>query len=90
MKWGSKKEIEKRNRILISIYAYSYEFENDSLISDSEYDKLAEEINTKIGTGNRKMDLFFKLNYTPDSGMWIRNHPDLEGLRRIYRKYYKL
>lgn len=80
---------EIRNRIRLSVYAYAYEFEDDSLISDTEFDSLCIQINPSESTGNRKMDNFFKKHFDPSTGMWIRKHPDLNGIKRVYEKYYK-
>ena len=36
---------EIRNRIRLSLASYSYEFHDDSLMTDAEFDKLSREIN---------------------------------------------
>jgi hypothetical protein len=81
--WGSEVERERKKRIMISLYAYAYEIENDSLIDDGTYDKLSREINPSIKTGH-KLDRFFEETFEPDTGMWIRYHPDIEGLKLLY------
>jgi hypothetical protein len=85
----TKIENERRNRIRLSIAAYTYEFLNESIISDGEYDKLALAINVNVKTGHRRLDAFFKNNYDPHTGMWIRKHPDLDGLKRTYERVFK-
>ena len=89
-KWGSKKELETKNRILISVYAYAYEMENDPIVSDSDFDTLAFELDPYLKTGNRKMDKFFENVYDAFTGMWIHKHPELKGIKYLYDKYYKL
>lgn len=84
----SKVEIERRNRIRLSVAAYSYEFVNDSIISDGEYDKLSLLIDTKVKTGHKTLDSFFRHYFDPSTGMWIRQHPDIAGLKRIYDTYF--
>lgn len=84
MTWGTKEEIERRNRIRVALYAYAYEFQNDSLVSDSEFDDLCKLINPDMPTGHDLLDEFFRKEFVPDTGMWIHNHPDLEGLERLY------
>lgn len=81
--------LETRNRIRLSVAAYAYEFENDSIMSDSEFDALALEIEDWVGTGNKKLDAFFRDKFLPDTGLWVRDHPDIAGLRRIYETYFK-
>jgi len=85
----NKVELERHRRILISIYAYAYEFENDSLVSDSEFDDLALDINETIKTGNRKLDNFFRNKFDPFTGIWIREHPELDKIKSLYETYYE-
>lgn len=84
MPWGSPEEIERRNRIRIAVWAYAYEFMDDPLVSDAEFDALALQINPSVSTGNRKLDRFFRSEFSPATGMWVRKHPDQRGLHRIY------
>ena len=69
--------IETKNRIRLSVYAYAYEFMNDSLVDDGKFDKLSQQIKPTATTGNKRMDEFFSKEFIADSGMWIRKHPEL-------------
>ena len=80
---------EIRNRIKLSVAAYAYEFEGDSIMTDHEYDELSLKINPNEKTGNDVMDKFFKTQFQPDTGMWIRSHPEIKKLEYLYKKYYK-
>ena len=80
---------EVRNRIRLSVAAYAYEYKDDPIMSDDEFDALSNKINVDEKTGNRKMDNFFKKHFQPDTGMWIRKHPDLRGIQNIYEKVWK-
>ena len=80
---------EIRNRIRLSVAAFAYEFMNDSIMSDEEYDELSKKINKNKDTGNQYLDNWFRLNFVPDSGMWIRTHPQLSRLNYFYKKFYK-
>lgn len=80
---------EIRNRIKLSVAAYAYEFKGDSIMSDHEYDELSRKINPNEKTGNDMMDEFFKTQFQPDTGMWIRWHPEIKKLDYLYNKYYK-
>lgn len=86
--WGSTVERERRNRIRIAVYAYAYECRDESLISDADYDRFARSINPSLPTGHPVLDHFFATRFTPDSGMWIRQHPALDGIATIYHRYY--
>ena len=80
---------EIKNRIKLSVAAYAYEFLGDSIMTDHQYDELSLEINPNEKTGNEKMDNFFKTQFEPCTGMWIRNHPEIKRLDYLYKKYYK-
>ena len=80
---------EIRNRIKLSIAAYAYEFLGESIMTDHEYDQLSLKINPNEKTGNDMMDKFFKTHFQPDTGMWIRVHPEINKLDYLYKKYYK-
>jgi len=85
-KWGSRVEVERRNRIRLSIAAYAYEFENDIIMQDHEFDELAKQIDPSIDTGDLLLDLFFREEFHTDTGQWVQNHPDPIGLKRAYRR----
>ena len=80
---------EIRNRIRLSVAAYAYEFLNDSIMSDHDFDQLSLQINPQQETGNKKMDDFFKKHFKPDTGMWIRAHPEIGKLNYLYKNFYK-
>ena len=80
---------EIRNRIRLSVAAYAYEYKDDPVMSDNEFDQLAKMINVNEKTGNRKLDNFFKKHFASDTGMWIHKHPEKNKLEFIYKKYYK-
>lgn len=81
--WGTEIEIERKNRIDVAAYAYAYEVENDPLIADAEFDMLCLKINPKLSTGNKRLDTFFKKEFDPCTGMWVRKHPDIAGLKKV-------
>lgn len=87
--WGNPTEVEVRRRIILSVAAYSYEYENDSIMSDADFDRMSLEVNSKMKTGNSRMDRFFRNNFDPDTGQWIRKHPELNRIKQIYNEYYK-
>lgn len=79
----------RRKRIMITIYAYAYEMKSDSLVDDYYYDNLSLEVDKdkEVDTGSAKYDKFFKEQFSPDTGMWIRKHPDLNNgkIERVYQ-----
>lgn len=88
--WGSLVEIERRNRILLSLAAYSYEFLAELIMSDSQFDALAKAIDPSIDTGNPELDNFFKKEFSPSTGMWIYKHPELLKVIDLYHRIMKI
>lgn len=76
-------------RIRLAVAAYAYEFEDASIMSDAEFDRLSLEVDPSVPTGNDALDMFFKGQFDPSTGQWIHRHPDLQGIRRIYHKHFK-
>lgn len=92
--WGSEVEVERRNRIRLTLAAYAYEFDNNSIMSDAEFDELSKSIRPEIKTGMKKHDEFFRKEFDPNTGMWIRKHPFLSRVAATYKwnlskGYYK-
>jgi hypothetical protein len=77
---------EIRNRVRLTVAAYAYEFRNDSLMTDHEFDALALQIDPRISTGNDELDEFFRTEFVAFSGVWVRNHPDLTATRQAYER----
>jgi len=84
MQWGSPVEIETRKRIRLAVAAYAYEIKADPIMSDSDFDNLANEIEPDVDTYNPELDDFFAHDFRPHTGAWVHKHPDLAGLERIY------
>lgn len=92
--WGSEVEVERRNRIRLTLAAYAYEFDDNLIMSDAEFDELSQAIRPEIETGMKKHDEFFRTHFDPNTGMWIRQHPFLRKVEHTYRwnlskGYYK-
>ena len=88
--WGSEIELERKRRINVSIWAYGYEVENDLIVSDEMFDSECLKIRAGMDTGSVVMDGFFREEFLADSGIWIHKHPELEKLKEIYVRYYRL
>ena len=87
--WGSLVELEIHRRILLSVAAYSYEYEDESIMSDAEFDEMCLQVQPSMKTGNARMDRFFKNIFYPSTGQWIRKHPEITRIKKIYNDYYK-
>lgn len=84
--WGTPVEVERRNRIKLSVAAYAYEFLSTSIMSDDQFDKLAKQIDVSVDTGNAKLDKYFQKYFNPDTGQWIHKHPELDKIAQCYKK----
>lgn len=85
-KWGSPVEVERRNRIRLSVAAYAYEMMGDSTMSDEEYDALSKKIDTSISTGHDELDKFFREEFADYTGSWIHRHPELDKVDALYHR----
>ena len=94
--WGNDREFQRKVRIMISLYAYAYEFEADPLVDDATFDEYAKLVDPKIKTVEdyydrdrthraEKLDKFFKKEFKSYTGSWIHIHPDLENVKRLYK-----
>lgn len=68
----------KRARTRIALFAYAYEIKHNSLVSDAQYDKEANELDYKSRTDDNLLDYFFMTQYKPYTGIWVHQHPDIE------------
>lgn len=89
MTWGTPKEIETRRRIRLAIWAYAYEFQNHSIVSDAVFDVESYQVNLAIETDRLDLDYWFRANFEPCTGLWIHQHPQLERIGEIYRGNYQ-
>lgn len=86
--WGTEREQEIRRRILVSVAAYAYEIANEPLMSDATFDYWAERVDRHRPTGHPLLDEFFIARFTPMTGMWIHEHPELAKVAATYERYY--
>jgi len=85
-------EVEIRNRIRLSLAAYEYElgpFKCHGLeMTDGAWDRLALSIRPDMTTGHEVIDKFFKEVFGPDTGCWVRRHPELDKLINLYTRLF--
>lgn len=75
---------QRKLRIALSLAAYAYEFQNDSIMSDGDYDALSLLVDPNVDTGAPDLDFFFSEEFDPSTGQWIRKHPELDQVERLY------
>jgi len=79
-------EIQKRKRINVALWAYAYEFHDNPIVDDGKFDSVCAEVDLDIDTDNKKMDRWFRKNFSPDTGQWIHDHPCIKGIKKIYER----
>ena len=82
------KELEIARRIRLAVYAYAYEFLFVSLVDDHTFDQIGLQVDLTIDTGRPHLDVWFRQNFDPSTGMWIRNHPELNKIISIFWYHY--
>lgn len=78
-------EQEVKRRIDIAVWAYAYEVMDAPLVDDSVFDLECMFVDLTVRTGNVVMDTFFEQEFNPSTGLWILKHPNIEGVKRIYK-----
>lgn len=79
---------ETRRRIRLTLAAYAYEFGETLTMTDEEFDRTALEVDLTRKTGNKRMDEWWQRNFAAHTGLWVRNHPELERAKDTYRRLY--
>lgn len=87
--WGSRVEVERRLRIQLAVAAFAYEFKDNPIVSDADFDKMCQQVDVSIDTGNSVMDNFFQKHFDPSTGQWIHKHPYITKISNLYETYYK-
>lgn len=85
-KWGSLVEVERRRRIKLTLWAYAYEVHSVSLIDDHTFDMESRKVNLKLATGRADLDKWWRENFDPSTGMWVLQHPEMEGVKRLFER----
>jgi hypothetical protein len=81
-------EYQRRIRIRLAVAAWAYEFMNDSIMPDAEYDRLSLEVDSSIETGNKVLDRFFKEEFDPSTSLWVYKHPHKGKLKKLYYQFF--
>lgn len=95
-----ERSVERRYRIVLTMAALAYEYYDEPILSDGDFDLLAKEINPELATYNehhqkwqsrriKKLDKFWREKFEPDTGMWIRSHPEIDRANGLYLRCYQ-
>ena len=69
------------------LWAYAYEVEGVSLVSDEKFDAACKNIDSAILTG--AYDDFWNTEFNPYTGMWIHKYPDIASVKVRFAKIEK-
>lgn len=86
--WGTPIEQEIRLRIRLAVATYAYEIADKPIVSDAVWDQLAQRVRPKVGTCHPLIDEFFVTQFSPMTGMWIHNHPELPKIKKLFDNFY--
>ncbi len=82
--WGTPVERERRTRIKLCVAAYCYEYLDQPVLTDAQFDALANLSDPSIITGRH--DDWWRNNFQPFTGSWIHSHPELAQLGKYARR----
>jgi len=82
-------ERERRLRIQVTMAANAYEMEDCQFMDDAMYDISCRRIIPKVSTNHPVLDKFFREEFTPYTGMWIWQHPELDKVAALFNQHYK-
>lgn len=68
--------------------AYAYEFLSRIIMSDITFDQMSLQVDLSIDTGRPDLDEWWRRNFDPDTGVWIRSHPELEKIHQRFHEIY--
>lgn len=81
-------EYQTRIRIKLTMAAYAYEYLNRIIMSDSSFDILCQKVDLKINTKRPDLDEWWRKNFSPHTGMWIRSHPEIALIGSRFSQIY--
>lgn len=83
-------EIERDRRNVISVATFASEIADTPIWRPSQWSYHAEKIDREIGTGHPVLDEFFRYQFSPMSGVWIHEHPELATIESTFTRYYNV
>lgn len=90
----TKQEIETRRRIVLSVAAWAYEYadpdrEIESFLDDHTFDRECYFVDLSISTSRPDLDEWFRANFQPFTGSWVKGHPEKHKLEAMYFRSYR-
>jgi len=85
--WGTRAERETKRRIFLCMCALAYEKMNASLTDDHNFDAECLLVDLTLDTGSTYWDTWWRTHFVPCTGMWIHQHPNLDGLEALVTEF---
>lgn len=86
----ARHEIERDRRNVVSVAAYAREVAGTPIMMRAQWHRMAEQIDRSIGTAHPVLDEFFRTRFSPMSGVWVFEHPELPTIRSTFERYYNV
>lgn len=74
---------QTRIRIQLAKAAYAYEYSDQPIMTDAEFDTMARQVDLGVDTRRPDLDEFFRKEFSHSTGMWIHKHPDLDKIAAL-------
>lgn len=78
-----EQDFQKRLRCRLAVWAWAYEGLNESLVDDHMFDKECLRVDLDVDTDSPEWDLWWRENFSPETGAWINKHPDKKRLTEL-------
>lgn len=86
-RWAAYLRQEVFRRKQIAAVTFGVEVRGVALMLESDWDGIAQRINTALGTCHPVIDEFFRARFSPLTTSWIHDHPDLGGVAKMFDRY---
>lgn len=75
---------ETHRRIKLAVWAYAYEVVGTPAVPDAVFDAECARVDLSRSTGRPDLDLWWRQNFDPSTGMWVLGHPELDKVARLH------
>lgn len=86
-RWASYLRTEVFRRKQIAAVTFGVEIRGVALMLETDWDGIAQRIDTSLGTCHPVLDEFFRARFSPLTTSWIHEHPELDGIARMFDRY---
>lgn len=79
---------ERRRRVRLALWAFAYELMDNPLVDDALFDAECYKVDLSISCDypGHAYDSWWRERFQPHTGQWIRSHPNLAGMSKLYHR----